>query len=87
MYGIEVRDKEVSVVVAHLALDHGRNPLQSHSRVHMLLWQYLQISTRLSVTEGREGGREGEGGRGSKGGRERGGGREREREGGSYRKK
>ena len=36
--GIKVRSKDVSVVVAHLALDDGDDPLQTHSRVNILLW-------------------------------------------------
>ena len=36
--GIKVGSKDVSVVVAHLALDDGDDPLQTHSCVNILLW-------------------------------------------------
>ena len=64
MYGVKVRREEVGVVVAHLALDHRRDSLQSHSRVHVLLRQNLQLPARLSGQgrgEGEEGGGAGRG--------------------------
>ena len=66
MYGVKERGEEVSVVVAHLVLDHRRDSLQSHSRVHMLLRQNLQLPARLSGQARREG-EEGERGRRERG--------------------
>ena len=63
MYGVKERGEEVSVVVAHLVLDHRRDSLQSHSRVHMLLRQNLQLPARLSGQARREGEEGGGGGR------------------------
>lgn len=49
MDGVEVRDEHVSVIVALLPLDDRDDPLQSHSRIHILLRQRLQLTTWLPV--------------------------------------
>ena len=50
VYGLEVQDEQVSVVVAHLPLNDRRDPLQAHTCVHMLLGKNLQLSTGLPVS-------------------------------------
>lgn len=45
---LEDGHEKISVIVAVLSLDDGGNPLQSHSRVHVLAGQGLQLSCCLS---------------------------------------
>ena len=66
MNGVKVRDKHVRVIVAPLVLNDRDNPLQSHSRVNILLREHFELTIRFSVRGGGWG----------RGGRER----ERERE-------
>ena len=46
--GIKVRGEHVSVIVAHLSLNDRDNPLQSHSSIHILFREGLQLTTGLS---------------------------------------
>ena len=48
VYGIEKRGKEIGVVGGAPALQHGYQPFQAHSRVHVPLGQGLQASICLS---------------------------------------
>ena len=48
VYGVEQRGKQVGVVGGEPALQHGHQPFQAHSRVHVPLGQGLQASVCLS---------------------------------------
>ena len=51
VYGIEQWGKEVGVIGGASALQHGQQPFQAHSRVHVPLGQGLQASICLSGQE------------------------------------